>query len=310
MSSPSDNLSRPDVHILHLDYACASKVMGRVLRALWSEESQSRIDKIVIKINLCEYRRPESGAVTDPVLLEALVNELLALTSEIPIIIAEADATSVDADSAFRYMSIDTVAARTGATLLNLSKVNWRKVAIPSGMHFKEMDVPNLMDDRTLYVNFAKLKINSGTAITGCLKNNYALIREKNKAQFHDVVHLAVHDVNIALASLNMQHINIIDGYVGVETMGGPAFGRPKRCELLIAGIDPVAVDSCEARVIGVRPRSVKHITYCAKSGLGSIRYNLQTDIPEFSYKKYKFQYERFQYWIRQRLKRRVGMGL
>jgi uncharacterized protein (DUF362 family) len=300
----------PVVYVRHLDQTCAPSVFSGLLDSLLADSQPCKPERIVIKINLCEYRRPESGAVTDPVLLCALVDALKVKVPECPILIAESDATTLDADSAFRYMSVDKVAIATGATLVNFTKGEWREMPLPEGKVFKSIWMPSLLDNQTLYVNFSKLKINSGTKITGCLKNNYALIRDKNKAQYHPVVDEAVHDINVALIRKGVRLLNIIDGYIGMETMGGPAFGRPKKCNLLIGSVDPVAVDTCESRIIGIRPASVKHIKYCCQSGLGSMRYTLVTDIPNFRYGDYKFDFEAFQYWLRQKMKKRAGVGL
>jgi uncharacterized protein (DUF362 family) len=299
----------PAVFVNHLTHEQAERTLGDAIDRLWPATDRSRLERIVIKVNLCEYRRPESGAVTDPVLLEALIRALQRCSSGLPIFIAEADATSLDADAAFRYTSMDEVAKSSGAQLLNFSKQPWREIPLPGGKVFGKMLMPEALGPTSLYVNFAKLKINSGSKITGCLKNNFALIYPKRKAQFHGRIHEAVHDVNLAIKLLAPQLMNLIDGFIGVETIGGPAFGRPKRCELLLSGLDPVAVDACEARIIGMRPSSVKHLVFCAKAGIGTMSYCLETDIPNFKYSRYSFRFEGLQYWLKQQLKARVGMG-
>ena len=52
-----------------------------------------------------------------------------------------------------------------------------------------------------------------------------------------------------------------------------------KRCELVIAGRNPVAVDACAARVMGFRPFSIRHINLCHGAGLGPVDYKLATDV-------------------------------
>ena len=123
-----------------------------------------------------------------------------------------------------------------------------RSTTYPSGRHLKRIAIPEMLGEGCLYVDFGKLKINSGTKITGCLKNNFALLQPKDKGQYHPVVHEIVHDINLALAQSGAQVLGLLDGAIGMETMGGPAFGRPKRCDILLAGSDLVAVDACEAR--------------------------------------------------------------
>lgn len=309
-ASAATHSLRPNVLVRRILPDIAPEVMTRLVGDLLSADDLTPIRRIVIKINLCEYRRPESGAVTDPVMLKALVVALQRWVPGRPVMLAESDATSLDADSAFRYMSIDRVAEETGAELLNFSKSDDRVIPIPEGEVFKELRLAKLLDAATLYVNFAKLKVNSGTKITGCLKNNYALIKDKNKAQYHAVVDAAICDVNVALGKTGVRLLCLIDGYIGMETMGGPAFGRPKKCGIVLGSRDPVAVDACETRIIGMSPGGIGHLVRCARAGLGTMRYALSTDIQNFQYKDYRFRFEAVQYWLRQKLKKHAGIGL
>src|SRR5262249_7547464 len=62
------------------------------------------IRTVVIKINICDYRRPESGAVTDPELLGSLVTALRSHYPGANFHVIENDATSLDIDSAYRLL--------------------------------------------------------------------------------------------------------------------------------------------------------------------------------------------------------------
>ncbi len=303
------NPTSPTVMVMHLTPEIAAMVFRKVMNLSLEKTLPGNIRRIVIKINLCDYRLAESGATTDPTLLKDLIIALRDVCGSIPITIIENNATSLDADSAFRFMGIHLVAKETGAELVNLAKSDWQTIAIPEGRRFQSVDIPSLLDSNTLYVNFAKMKINSGTIVTGCLKNNYGLLREKNKAMFHADLPAVINDINLALKKLDVQMLCIIDGLIAMETIGGPAFGRPKRCELLLACSDPVATDACEARIMGFNPKRVAHLRLCARSGIGSLRYKLKTDVKGDLYNDYRFRFERWQYWLRSKLKARAGIG-
>jgi len=51
----------------------------------------------------------------------------------------------------------------------------------------------------------------------------------------------------------------------------GPVDGTPVHCGLLIIGNDPVATDAVAARIMGFSPKSVPHLNYAAKQGIGNI---------------------------------------
>ncbi|MCD6470196.1 DUF362 domain-containing protein [Candidatus Bathyarchaeota archaeon] len=70
----------------------------------------------------------------------------------------------------------------------------------------------------------------------------------------------AVDNVSISITAIN----GIIAGEV-YETSG-----KPVKMDLVIAGVDPVAVDAVGAAVMGISSREVKHLVLAEKKGLGT----------------------------------------
>lgn len=262
------------------------------------------INSIAIKINICDYRRPESGAVTDPELLAVLLNVLRERYPHAVLKVFENDATTVDMWSAYRLLGFDRMAEECGAELVNVAEGNWIKKPVPNGIVFQELEIPEILLTTDLFINFAKLKTNALTKTTGCLKNIFALLREKRKVVLHGKINPVLLDMNKVIKP----DLCLIDGHIGMEGMG-PAFGIPKRCDLLIAGRNPVATDACAARVMGFSPRSIEHIKLCYKAGLGPIDYELKTDIAGFNYSDYKFQFPTFEYNLRNLIRSRAGFA-
>jgi uncharacterized protein (DUF362 family) len=76
---------------------------------------------------------------------------------------------------------------------------------------------------------------------------------------------------NIAdLASVLTPSLSVIDGIIAGE--GHETSGNPVEMNLIIAGTDPVAVDSIGAAVMGMKPTDVKHLVLAAEKGLGTCR--------------------------------------
>jgi uncharacterized protein (DUF362 family) len=74
---------------------------------------------------------------------------------------------------------------------------------------------------------------------------------------------------NIAdLASIVRPSVTVIDGIIAGE--GHETSGNPVKMGLVIAGIDPVSVDSVGAAVMGVSPETVNHLRYAENKGLGT----------------------------------------
>jgi uncharacterized protein (DUF362 family) len=263
------------------------------------------IKAVSVKVNLCDYRRAESGATTDPVLLGSLLDVLHERYPHARLTVFENDASTVDMWSMFRLLGIDGVAREHGAELHNVADGDWVTKPVPGGAVFQELEIPGILEATDLFINFAKLKTNALTKTTGCLKNIFALLRMKHKATLHDRIDAVLVDMNKVIRP----DLCLVDGYIGMEGIGGPAFGKPKRCELMIGGLNPVAVDACCARIMGFSPRSVDHIRLCHRAGLGPLNYRLKTDVVDFDYRRYRFEFEHVEYWLRNRLRRRAGLA-
>lgn len=296
-------LEKPKVFVTHLKYENANQAFQRVMNYFYVQ-SIKPVKSICIKINLCDYRKAESGATTDPFLLEILVQVLKEKFKPETIYVIENNATAVEANSLFGLLGFREVAERTSIRLINVAEDEWIRKPVPDGVIFKEIEVPRVWEEADLTINFAKLKTNSLTKTTGCLKNMFGLLREKRKSIYHNRIDKVIGDINKVMVA----DFCLVDGLIGQEG-SGPAFGIPKRCELLIAGTDPVSVDSCCAFIMGFKPHFVKHIQHCYNRGIGSLEYVLETDISKFSYRDYRFKFSRIEYLARSVLRQFTRLG-
>ena len=75
------------------------------------------------------------------------------------------------------------------------------------------------------------------------------------------------------LASLHRilsPRLAIMDGIIGMEGRG-PANGKPRRLDVILASRDSVALDATGMRLIGLEPSRSRHVVLTAKTGLGRI---------------------------------------
>jgi hypothetical protein len=61
-----------------------------------------------------------------------------------------------------------------------------------------------------------------------------------------------------------------MDGIVGMEGRG-PANGKPRRMDVVLASRDSVALDATAMRLIGLTPTRSRHVVLTAEAGLGRI---------------------------------------
>jgi uncharacterized protein (DUF362 family) len=220
---------------------------------------------IIIKVNFITVKTWDTGATTDPMVVEAIIQTLKNLDVEIYVV--ESDATMTSADKAFEATGMREMAERNGVKCLNLRHVKDRvKIMVPQGETLNSVTVPRIVTESAV-VSAAKLKTHMATKVTLGMKNMFGLLPDKLKGKYHAKgINKVIVDVNTALKS----SLTVIDGFVGMEGRG-PSGGKPVQMDLIIAGKDPVATDATASRVMGFDPHEISHIRRAYEKGLGNI---------------------------------------
>jgi uncharacterized protein (DUF362 family) len=221
---------------------------------------------------MCDARTPETGAITHPTFLDALLRYLRENYEDLVIYVVESDATVVIADKFIHWLGYMPILERWGAKWHNLSRDDVVNVPV-SGYYMKEIAIPAILT-RSCLVSFSKLKTNTLSTITASLKNQFGCMPMVQKSVFHDHLAEVIADVNRVI----VPSFSIVDGIIAMGGSRGPAFGVPIRAEVILTSRDPVAVDSASAALMGIRPSRVKHIRLAAKAGIGSMDYQLVGD--------------------------------
>jgi uncharacterized protein (DUF362 family) len=221
--------------------------------------------KVLIKVNFITVETWETGATTDPVVVEALIKRLKNLPVEVYVV--ESDATMTNADKAFEVTGMKEMCERNGVQCLNLRYVKDRvKVDVPRGEALKSITVPRIVTESAI-ISAAKLKTHMSTGVTLGLKNMFGLLPDKLKSKYHlKGINKVIVDINSVLKPA----MTVIDGFVGMEGRG-PVGGKPVQMDLIIAGSDPVATDSTACRIMGFDPHEISHVRKAYERGLGNI---------------------------------------
>jgi uncharacterized protein (DUF362 family) len=220
-------------------------------------------DKVLIKVNFITDKTWDTGATTDPIVVEAIIKKLEDLP--VKVYVVESDATITSADKAFEATGMKDMCSRNGVEWLNLGHVKDRvTLKVPNGEALKSITVPRLVTESAV-ISAAKLKTHADTGVTLGMKNMFGLLPDKFKGRYHlKGISKVVVDINTVLRPA----ITVIDGFVGMEGQG-PADGTPVQMNLIIAGTDVVATDATACRVMGINPYEIKHIRKAFEKGLG-----------------------------------------
>ncbi len=221
--------------------------------------------KALIKINFICEKAWNTGATTDPIVVEAIIRKLL--DSGIEVCVGESDATITNADHAYVKTGMKDMCERNGVKFLNLRKIQERvEIPIENGEALKRITVPKIVTEYAV-VSAAKLKTHSNTGVTLGMKNMFGLLPDKFKGKYHAMgISKVIVDINTVLKPA----LTVVDGFVGMEGFG-PINGKPVQMNLIIAGKNVVATDATACRVMGIDPHEIKHIQKAYEKGLGII---------------------------------------
>lgn len=242
------------------------EVVYRALDLIPFEEALKDWERALVKVNFITTKTWETGATTDPMVVEALVLRLRALGKEVSII--ESDAQTTNADKAWVASGMIEMGKRLDVPFINMRHVEEKfELDVPEGRLLKRIKVAKIATDSAI-ISAAKMKTHSLTKVTLGLKNMFGMLTTKFKGQYHlRGIEKVIHDINKTLPP----QVTVIDGFIGMEGMG-PVHGRPIQMDTIIASTDPVAADSVACTVMGFEPEEVDHIRWCWESGVGEMK--------------------------------------
>jgi len=233
------------------------------LEMIQAEKALAKNDRILVKPNYIDSSHPSTGITTDARVIEGVVKYLKQKNYE-NVAVGEGSGFA-DTMYAFKVAGVDEVARRWMVDLIDLNKDEYVVADVPDPLALKSVRVSKTALTSAI-VSVPKLKLHRMAGVTLSLKNLMGVV--KPKGQIHRHLSKKIAD----LASVVPPKLAVIDGIIGGE--GHETAGKPVEMNLVIAGTDPVAVDTVGAVVMGFNPQKAQHITFAAEKGLGTC--NLQ----------------------------------
>ncbi|MCX7974744.1 MAG: DUF362 domain-containing protein [Candidatus Aminicenantes bacterium] len=226
----------------------------------------SRGERVIIKPNIGWDRTPELAACTNPEVVRALVEMCFEAGAKEVIV---TDNSTNAPQRCFPRSGIEAAAKAAGAKVLLPNPYRLKKTAI-KGVWLKEWEVFTDFLEADKIINVPIAKHHSLSRLTLGMKNWLgALGGPRNQ------LHQRLDEAMVDLAAFFRPVLTVMDAY-RILLRNGPQGGRlsdVKLQKMVVAGIDPVAVDSLTTTFFDLKPEDLAYLPMAKERGLGEINF-------------------------------------
>lgn len=218
---------------------------------------------VLLKPNLITLD-PQGITNTNPAVIAAARESFLRLGAS-EVLIGDGSGIDRDSQAILESMRLREFTGPLANIFRDLNVDDVEHVILKTGAsRLKELYFPKVVLHADFVVSMPKLKTHHWAGVTLSLKNMFGVVPGACYGWPKNVLHWAgidraILDINAAVRP----DFAIVDGIVGMEG-NGPLQGALKSSGVLVLGDDPVAVDSTCARLMGLLPEKVKHISQAA----------------------------------------------
>jgi len=276
----------------------------KMWEAYWSKESEAAVedmvrravelaggwpvkqgDDVVILTNLVQdmWYVVSVGKAPDPVYANHFVGSMVVDTPvvrAVALLAKESGARSVtittgpnagDAHAAFLVYGYKKMAEEIGVELYDVNEGPFKAYKAPNALALKEYTLPERIVEADVKISVGPLKTHQLAGVTMTIKNWGIGIAP---SRVYGAIKLGLPHNKISRVTTDVHNVApldyaVIDGIWGMEG-NGPTMGEPVPMDLIIAGADPVAVDSVGAMCMGFVPDHYGTIRIAKEYGVGT----------------------------------------
>lgn len=229
-------------------------------------------DTVVITPNWVKDKPPSTGVVVGPNTLQSLIRYVKGFNPSRIVI-----ATGSGGDSTPTVMhsvGYNKVINEEKVEFIDLNYGPYTDLALGHKI-IQETKINELISNVDVLISFTQLKHHEEATMSGAIKN---ITLGWPPAEVHGFpkkklgIHEDLHGFIIAMAKkipIDLAIVSADKAMIG----SGPSSGKTVNNQgLIIAGTDPIAVDTIGARFLGFLPQAVYYLYGCYKSGIGEAK--------------------------------------
>ena len=233
-----------------------------ILDQLGFSKSLNGHNRIIIKPNLLQDTPPP--CTTDVRCVEAIARFIRESSPGKDIVILEGSG-GCETSEAYKTLGYENMASSLGIKLLDVDRVNLKKLGDPEARAYKEIYLPEILFDSYL-ISVPSLKDHSIAGVTLSLKNLIGLLPEKHYGNYWSYKRSDVHRIGVSSAVADLARyvdidLSIIDGRLGQQ---GSHLAGGRHCDpyknVIIGGYGGLPVDVKGAEVLGHDWRDIEHL--------------------------------------------------
>jgi uncharacterized protein (DUF362 family) len=221
-------------------------------------------DQVLIKPNLVEAKPYKTGATTNPLLIQAVIQMVKAAGAR-NVIVGEGSTVGSDTTKIAEELGIIDLCIKEEIQFIDFKRSDYAYVVNSSAKKMRRLRLPKCLIESNVIINLPVMKTHDCLPVSLGLKNMKGVLHENDKKRFHRW------DLEQCLVDLNrivLPELTILDGTVGMEGLG-PVYGEPVHLGLLIGSYDTVAADVIAAEVMGFKLEEINYIKMAGEAGLG-----------------------------------------
>lgn len=228
-------------------------------------------DKVLIKPNLLSPSKIEEARITDPRVIEAIVEMVHPIASEVWIGDSSGISTKNGTERAMKSIELDKLPERyPRLRLRNFDEEGTKTVEISLGRRGRlRVTMAEAVFEANKIINVPKLKTHNFTVMTCAVKNTFGCLPGSQKARVHaeakdpeSFAHALI-DIHLKVNPV----LSIVDATLSMEGEG-PSWGKPKETRLIFGGESSFAVDIVASKIMGLRGERVPTIKVADEKGL------------------------------------------
>jgi len=230
-----------------------------------------RGQRVVLKPNMSFARTPDFSATTHPLVVATVAQACMEAGAQQVLVL---DHTLQRAEICLERAGIREACKNiSGAHVLALQERKFfGEIKIPQGKVLERVEVFREILDGHVLINMPVAKSHSATGVSLGLKGLMGMIWDRESFHSQYNINQAIAD----LATVIKPQLTILDATRALVSGGPGGPGEVKKPNLVIAGIDPIAVDSYGVSVVpwygqNFKGRQVEHILAAHQRGLGKI---------------------------------------